>query len=250
MQPRLTSNARTETGWVREANEDSFVARSPLFFVADGMGGHSRGDAASRTAIEIMTHRIPAGSLPTPDEVVAAIAEANDRTCDLTEEAEAICGTTLTGVVLVRDPEEQDKRTWMIVNVGDSRVYDWDGTDLTQCTVDHTAVQQLVDAEVISADEARSHPKRSVLTRALGVRDGVEADIRYASVTESRAFVICSDGVTSELTDEQIARILTSSAAEGGPIVDGAWELVEAALSAGGRDNVTAIVVQPDRPIG
>ncbi|WP_223227723.1 PP2C family protein-serine/threonine phosphatase [Leifsonia xyli] len=151
-------SARSDTGAVRHVNEDSLLAQDPVFVVADGMGGHARGDLASRTAVESLARALPAGSAPTADDVVTAIDEANAAVRALSsadESGAAVAGTTLAGVVRVRVPERSGER-WMIVNVGDSRVYSWDGRDLHQLTVDHSAVQELVDAGLITAEQARA----------------------------------------------------------------------------------------------
>ena len=120
---------RSDTGAVRHVNEDSALAQDPVFVVADGMGGHARGDLASRTAVESLARTLQPGSRPTPDEVIRAIDEANAAVRSLSgadESGAAVAGTTLAGIVRVRVPELATEQ-WMVVNVGDSRVYAWDG---------------------------------------------------------------------------------------------------------------------------
>lgn len=236
-------SVRSDIGAVRHVNEDSYLAQDPVFVVADGMGGHARGDLASRTAVESLARTLPAGSRPTPDEVVAAIDEANAAVRALSsadESGAAVAGTTLAGVVRVRVPERADEQ-WMIVNVGDSRVYSWDADGLRQLTVDHSAVQELVDAGIITEQQASVHPERNVITRALGAEDFVDADTELVAETGLQTFLVCSDGVTRELSDVQIAGILADDPE------DPAAALVAAAVAAGGHDNVTAIVLTAER---
>ncbi|MEN2742022.1 protein phosphatase 2C domain-containing protein [Microbacterium sp. X-17] len=246
MTSRVEVSARSDTGAVRQINEDSYLAQDPVFVVADGMGGHARGDAASRTAIESLARTLPAGSTPTPEEVITAIDEANAAVralSDAEETGAAVAGTTLTGVVRVRVPERAAEE-WMVVNVGDSRVYAWDERELRQLTSDHSAVQELLDAGLITAEQAAVHPERNVITRALGAEDFVDTDSELLPLDDGRTFLVCSDGLTRELSDETIAELLAGDPA------DPAAVLVEAAVAAGGHDNVTVLVVRPvaDRP--
>ncbi|NUU08353.1 protein phosphatase 2C domain-containing protein [Leifsonia sp. C5G2] len=231
---------RSDTGAVRHVNEDSALAQDPVFVVADGMGGHARGDLASRTAVESLARTLQAGSRPTPDEVIRAIDEANAAVRALSgadESGAAVAGTTLTGVVRVRVPELAAEQ-WMVVNVGDSRVYSWDGRELRQLTVDHSAVQELVDAGLISEAQAAVHPERNVITRALGAEDFVDTDSTLLPEEGRQIFLVCSDGLTRELDDRRIAEILATSPA------DPASALVDAANEAGGHDNITVIVLE------
>jgi len=254
----LAASARSDTGAIRAVNEDSFIARAPVFLVADGMGGHARGDKASQEAVRVFDERIPAGSSPTPDDVLDAVAASNSAVRALSavdDSGAAVAGTTLTGVILVGGGET-DVQHWMIVNVGDSRVYDWDGRTLTQLSVDHSAVQEMLDAGVISEEEAATHPERNVITRAIGADASVDVDVWLLPASGNQTFLICSDGLCKELTDEQIAELLAGGGAGGGGTGDGSTDdggdskqsmadvLVEAAVAAGGRDNVTVIVVE------
>ncbi|GAA4149790.1 PP2C family protein-serine/threonine phosphatase [Leifsonia shinshuensis] len=241
MTSRVEVSARSDTGAVRQVNEDSYLAEDPVFVVADGMGGHARGDVASRTAVESLARTIPAGTTPTPDEVITAIDEANAAVralSDAEETGAAVAGTTLTGVVRVRVPERAAEE-WMVVNIGDSRVYSWDERALTQLTADHSAVQELLDAGLITPEQAAVHPERNVITRALGAEDFVDTDSLLIPLDQARTFLVCSDGLTRELSDETIAEILAGDPA------DPAGVLVEAAVAAGGHDNVTVLVVRP-----
>jgi serine/threonine protein phosphatase PrpC len=148
----------------------------------------------------------------------------------------------VAGIVLV-DAGDGRGVHWMVFNVGDSRVYAWDGRRLEQVTVDHSAVQELVDAGLISNDDAERHPDRNVITRAVGADDVVEPDVWLVPATGRQVFLICSDGLSKEVGDEQIAEILTGHSMHAAGL---AGELVDAALAAGARDNVTAVVVESD----
>ena len=240
MRSLVSVRARSDVGAVRHVNEDRFLAEDPVFVVADGMGGHARGDMASQTAVDSLARTLSAGTRPTPVEVIAAIDEANAAVRALSgadESGVAVAGTTLTGIVRVRVPERADEQ-WMVVNVGDSRVYLWDGERLQQLSVDHSAVQELVDAGLITKEQAAVHPERNMITRALGAEDFVETDVTMIPEDGEPTFLICSDGLTRELDDARIADILNAG------VADAADRLVDAAIEAGAHDNVTVIVVE------
>jgi serine/threonine protein phosphatase PrpC len=236
---RFSVSVASDRGLVRAVNEDSFLAVPPIFLVADGMGGHAFGDRASQTAAGVLRNELSAELPLRPTAVVAAVREANLRVQQIGEEEFA--GTTLAGVALVRDSDEA-RPHWMAFNVGDSRIYQWNDGVLSQLSVDHSAVQELVDEGVITAVEAASHPDRNIVTRAIGVADEVEPDIWFLPGGGGRTFVICSDGLTKELDDAAIAAILSAEDAASSP----ADRLVAAALAAGGADNVTVIVVESE----
>jgi serine/threonine protein phosphatase PrpC len=245
----LTAHAHTDTGLVRAVNEDSHLVREGLYVVADGMGGHERGDVASRTAIDTLRSELPEESWPgpddwpSPDDVMAAIIAANRAVAALSDgQGGRISGTTLAGVALVI-PSGAAAAHWMAFNVGDSRVYAWDGVHLEQVTTDHSVVQELIDAGLITHRASLTHPDRSVITRALGANQELDVDVWLFPMRPGRSYVVCTDGITKELDEEAIARVLaahrpgSSSPAE---------ELVAAAIAAGGRDNATAVVVEFD----
>lgn len=237
-------SARSDSGRVRPHNEDSVLARYPLFLVADGMGGHSRGDLASSTAIRVMDEAIAPGAPATPAAVLAAVRAANRAIRRAsTDDADGVSGTTLTG--LVATAADDGERHWMVLNIGDSRVYRWNGRSLTQLTVDHSLVQELMDAGLLTADQAAHHPERSTITRALGVHDVLEIDAWLLPDDGAHTFLICSDGVTKELDTASLELILaTHRGDESRTLADA---IVEAALEAGGRDNATAVVVEGRR---
>lgn len=255
----LFVEARSDVGAVRRVNEDSLLAAAPVFLVADGMGGHAKGDAASQAAAHVFTEHIEPGRLTTPEQVLDAIHSANDAVRDLStagDSGTAVAGTTLTGVALVdagpdadADAEAggQNDYRWMVFNVGDSRVYGWDGRVLRQQSVDHSAVQEMVDAGLISPEDAEQHPERNVITRALGAEDSVDVDVWLNRPAEYGTYLVCSDGLTKELERSEISAIFARHEATG-EFAGIADELVDAALAAGGRDNVSVVVVRATTP--
>jgi PPM family protein phosphatase len=237
---RVSVGAASHTGLVRERNEDSALRIQDLFAVADGMGGHAAGDVASRLAIAALM-RLGGRDDITPDEVVAAIAAANHDILAAieTDQRQAGMGTTLTGLAIV--DRSSDPR-WLVFNVGDSRVYRFADDELTQVTVDHSEVVELVAAGRLSADEAKQYPRRNVVTRSLGLVPAPAADVWVLAPAAPERFLVCSDGLTLELSDDSIADVLR---AEADP-QRAADRLVAVTLDAGGRDNVTVVVVDSD----
>jgi protein phosphatase len=233
----ITAGAGTHPGLVRSANEDSMVT-TPLFAaVADGMGGHAAGEVASRLAVECIAE-LAAQPAPRPDDVVEAIARANHRILEqgATHRELAGMGTTLSGIGLV---DVAGTPQWIVFNVGDSRVYRYADGTLAQLSVDHSEVAELLAAGQLSADEARDYPRRNVVTRSLGSDPPPRPDVWVFPPQPGERFLICSDGLTLELSDAQIAAVLEKYPDP----PTAARELIEHALAAGGRDNVTAIVV-------
>ncbi len=219
----------------RPRNEDSVWAADGAYLVADGMGGHEAGQAASRTAIGVL--RGLCEGAPGPDEARRTVRAAHAAVRDLPSTTGRRPGTTATGVVLT---EHGSTPCWLVVNVGDSRTYRMAGGVLEQVTLDHSEVAELVASGIVGADEASRHPRRHVVTRVLGGGSTrVEPDVWLLPVSPGDRMLVCSDGLTDELSD---ARIQAELRAEGAaqPAAD---RLVAAALAAGGRDNVTAIVV-------
>lgn len=243
---RLRHAGHSDVGAVRSSNEDSFLAAPPFWIVADGMGGHAHGDLASRSAVEVFERARSAGAASARD-VLAAVQEANAAVLSLREDT--LSGTTLTGVAIV-DIDGAGPH-WMTFNVGDSRTYLWDGRRLEQQSIDHSAVQELVAAGVITPADAAAHPQRNVVTRALGAESEVEPDVWLVPLRGRQTFLLCSDGLTKELDDDEIARIIVfhdqqASREPEGPTLP--ERLVGAAIAAGGRDNVTVVVVESELP--
>jgi protein phosphatase len=227
----------TDVGCERDENEDSLFAEPPLFLVADGMGGHAAGAVASRLAVEVLGRLATA---PTTDSrsVLTAVADANEAILAAARQESrwAGMGTTLVGLALVAD---LDQEYWLAFNVGDSRLYRWADGVLEQLTVDHSEVQERIDAGEISAAEGRTAAGRNVLTRALGTQPAPLADCWLLSPGPGERFLLCSDGLSTELTDAHIRSAL--AAAEPPDVL--ARRLVADALHEGGRDNVTVVVV-------
>lgn len=222
---------RTDPGRRRPVNEDSALAAMPCFIVADGMGGHEAGDLASQAAVAAFARQIRPGeraSVRTVNEALEAARESVDR---VAEGRERGAGCTLTGVVLV---EHERQLYWLVLNIGDSRVYLHRGSELRQLTVDHSLFEQAVSGGV----EGKQLPPRNIITRALGSVDSV-ADTWLLPVETGARILICSDGLTNELDDEQLRATLTM----GGRPDAVAEELVWRANEAGGRDNITVVVV-------
>lgn len=240
----LRYGAVTDVGLVREVNEDSLLARPPVFVVADGMGGHDGGDVASAIVVEEFGALADAGYDPTrgPATVATTLQACQDRI-----EAHAArqragghpsyqAGTTAVAAVLV---EDDGGPRWLLANLGDSRAYRLDGDRLEQVTVDHSLVQELVEAGTITAADASHHPERHVVTRALGAPGPVEADYFLLPLDVTSRLLLCSDGITGMLDDAAIADVLARTPDP----ADAATALVGAAVAAGGLDNATAVVV-------
>jgi protein phosphatase len=229
--------AVTDVGRVRALNEDSHLTGGDLFVVADGMGGHAAGDVASELAVQRLSQLAGHPELK-PAALREAIAHANREilTAASTDQRRAGMGTTIAGLGVIRFAGSEH---WVVFNVGDSRVYKFvDGT-LVKLTVDHSEVEEMVVAGTINAEEARTHPQRNVITRALGMDPPPEADVWIFPTESGERFLLCSDGLHSELTDREITAVLRAE-----PTAKGAAEtLVRQAVEAGGRDNVTVIVV-------
>ena len=239
LEPRLalTVGFGTDRGLRRELNEDAFLAQDPVFMVADGMGGHEAGEVASQLCIQTLreapvlahgTHRA------TARQIQQVIERADWR---IRQATGARAGTTLSGAVLI---EISSVPYWLVANVGDSRTYRLSRSGgLTQISVDHSEVRELIEAGEITPEEALVHPRRHVVTRALGTGEDAEADFWLLPVEDGDRLLVCSDGLTSELRDEEIHRILSSRQHP----QDAVDALIDAAIRAGGRDNVTVVVV-------
>lgn len=225
----------TDTGQ-RKANEDSYLAQAPVFIVSDGMGGHHAGAAAS--AAVIMAFRTLAGSgTVAPEEVIDAVHRARFGVAEVSAQVGGPSGATLTGAVAVT---HDGNPWWLVINVGDSRVYALDDGTLSQITVDHSHVQELVDAGQITADQALVHPERNIITRAIG--DEIPGcDAWLVPVRPGTRLIIASDGLMKALTDTRIAGIASLA----GTPQDASLRLVDASVAAGAADNVTVVVADP-----
>ena len=235
----LVWGAATDAGRIRETNEDSFVAESMVFVVADGMGGHQAGEVASELAARTLRERLVAGA-PSADVVVAAVVEANAAIFQTAHNnaAQRGMGTTLTAIAVL-PPSDERPEQFAIVNVGDSRAYLARAGELTRATVDHSYVQELLATGHITELEARTHPRRNIVTRALGIEPSVRVDSWVMPVVRGDRFMVCSDGLVDEVDDDEIHEIMDAH-----PQAQAAAEaLVAAAVANGGRDNVTVIVI-------
>ena len=224
--------ATTDTGRQRRANEDSLLARSPLFVVADGMGGAQAGEVASKIAVEVFEQGLGDTAAPETD-LAARAGSANARIHELSHSnaEQAGMGTTLTAVYVA--PAEV-----AIVHVGDSRAYRLRDGELTRLTDDHSLVDELLRQGKITPEEAVDHPQRSVITRALGPEPAVEVDTRSYATRAGDVYLLCSDGLTTMISEERVSEILSTH-----PRMRDAGEaLIAAANEAGGRDNITVVL--------
>ena len=233
---RLSWAGVTDQGRRRDSNQDAYLAEFPLFIVADGMGGHAGGEIASRSAIGRLQTVVSDGPVSRA-AIERALELAVGDIADHPETTDEGTGTTLTGVFLDLDAELPH---WVSLNIGDSRVYLMRDDRLIQITTDHSVVQELIAAGKISPEEAEGHPYSNVITRAVGASELTAPDYITIDVRAGDRFVICSDGLTKELTDYGIQHFLRENA-DPGAAVDA---MLVAALENGGRDNVTVIVVQ------
>ena len=236
---KLSWGAATHVGMVRQQNEDAFVAQANVFAVADGMGGHNAGEVASALAVDGL-RRAAATGFSAAEGLVAAINTANttihEASGGLSEQRGM--GTTLTALVPLVAADGEPQRV-VVANVGDSRIYLWRGGELKQVSADHSYVQELLSEGLITAAEARTHPRRNIVTRALGIEGDVNADSWVLPMVMGDRYVLCSDGLVDEVDDEEIAAILRAST---NPQV-AADHLVRVANDHGGRDNTTVVVV-------
>lgn len=227
----LSWAAATEVGNHRAANEDSYSVGSPVFAVADGMGGHSAGEVASDAVVRHLAD-LEAPGFATLDALEKALQKSVEDLRETLTEDQRGAGTTVTGVALVQ-------LQWAAFNIGDSRVYALINDDFSQVTVDHSVVQQLVDAGQITREEADYHPHANVITRAVGIAEEPIPDYVSLPVVAGMRLLLCSDGLTKELTDVGIEHFMRT-AATASDAVEG---LMKAALANSGRDNVTIVII-------
>lgn len=227
-----TFGSRTDVGCVREHNEDSLVVAPPLYVVCDGMGGHAAGEVASEIAVNVIAQRAP--SFPDAEALGQAVEEANLAIIQGAHEGvgRAGMGCTCTAAML-------ENERLIIAQVGDSRAYLLHQGRIQQLTRDHSLVADLVEAGQITPAEARVHPQRSVITRALGSDPRTQPDLFEINVETGDRLLLCSDGLSSMIEDHEIEDILNHAA---DPQL-AASQLVNAAIAAGGFDNVTVVVV-------
>jgi len=223
---------RTDTGRQRRGNEDSSFARAPVFVVADGMGGAQAGEVASQIAVEAFEGGLPEEG--TPEERLSVVVQrANRRIHELSRsEAElAGMGTTVTAAYL-------DEDCVAIAHVGDSRAYLLRGGRLKRLTQDHSLVGELMARGKLTEEEALEHPQRSIITRALGPETSVEVDTWSYPVRADDVVLLCSDGLTSMISEQRVQEILTRART----LREAADRLIDDANAAGGRDNITVVL--------
>jgi protein phosphatase len=232
---QLRAGGATDVGLVRAHNEDNYLADEGLFAVADGVGGHKAGEVASQTAVETLKREFQE---PTTDGLIDAVKTANRTVWDLAESNpdQRGMGTTLTALALVNEDGEE---RLAVVNVGDSRAYLLQQGEFEQLTEDHSLVEQLVREGQLTPEEAQVHPQRSIITRALGLDPEVEVDSWELTPYKGDRILLCSDGLTNEVSDDEIASTLRSVSDP----EEAARQLVNEARDHGGSDNITCVVV-------
>src|SRR5918995_338749 len=232
MRLRETSGV-TDAGRKRRRNEDAYMVQPPLFAVADGMGGAQAGEVASRLAVDAFREFHDADELEPEERVTAIIQEANRRIYERAREDTQASGmgTTITAA-LVGD------ESISIGHVGDSRAYRLRGGQLEQLTDDHSLVADLVRGGRISPEEAEAHPQRSVITRALGTDPEGGVDALSVEAESGDLYLICSDGLTTMISDEEILAVLARAKS----LESAGKDLVKAANRRGGEDNVTVVL--------
>jgi PPM family protein phosphatase len=227
---RIEAGVATDKGRVREGNEDAYLVEPPLYAVADGMGGHRGGEVASQLALQTLEESFRAGEMPLGEQVKRANRAVFQRSG--ADRAVAGMGTTLTAALVQGELAH-------LIHVGDSRAYLLRAGALRQLTEDHTLVNRMVKAGEITAEEAEVHPHRNVITRSLGTEADIDVDEQDVGLLEGDRLLLCSDGLTGMLAEDQVKAILESTP----PAQEAADRLVRAANNAGGVDNITVVVL-------
>ncbi len=227
-------HAFTDTGQQRRHNEDAYYARTPVFAVADGMGGAQAGEVASHAAVEAVAAGLPEEGTP-EDRLAAVVRRANEEIFRMSREddSRAGMGTTLTAVHV----GESDIA---IAHVGDSRAYRFRDGELSRLTEDHSLVEEMRRRGQLTAEEADEHPQRSIITRALGPEPDVLVDTRSWAARDGDVILLCSDGLTSMISETQVADILREATG----LEQAGRALIAAANRAGGRDNITVVLLR------
>ena len=233
----LRSGSATDVGRVRKVNQDLPLEAANLFAVADGMGGHVGGEVAARVAIDALLSTFTRE--PTTDGLLSAFSEANRSVWQESQDQSELhgMGTTLTAMALVGGADGRDMIA--LANVGDSRAYVFSEGNITQVTADHSLAEERMRQGEMTEEEAAVHPQRHILTRALGVSPDVEADMWELQLRAGDRIVLCSDGLSNELSLEELGQVLAAEPDPG----DAARRLVEEANARGGSDNITVVVV-------
>ena len=250
---KISYQALTDVGRKRKGNEDNlFVnAEQRLFVVADGMGGHAAGEVASKIAVDSINEFV---CLTGGDQEITwpfgldenmsydgnrlktAVRFANRKVLEATKERAEYEGMATTVAAVLVDGDSAN-----LAHVGDSRVYLVRAEELTQLTSDHSWVNEQIQSGVISADQARSHPLRNVVTRALGGKPDLQVDMQVHEIEPQDILLLCSDGLTTMIPDDEIARLMNETQ---GDIEEAAQSLVDAANARGGEDNITVVLLK------
>ena len=235
--------SKTDVGRKRETNQDYVYARTKpvgklpnLFAVADGMGGHNAGDLASKCTVEILEREIEESTETNIKDINRqAIYKANEKIIEMAERDSKLegMGTTLVVATIVHN-------MIYFANVGDSRLYLINHT-ITQLTKDHSLVEEMVRLGGIKPEEARNHPDKNIITRAIGAKEGVEPDFFEHSLKKGDIILMCSDGLSNMIEDEEIFQIVKS----GRDVVEITEDLIETANENGGKDNIGVVVIEP-----
>ena len=227
-------HAFTDTGQQRRHNEDAYYARSPVFAVADGMGGAQAGEVASHAAVEAVAAGLPEDGTP-EDRLAAVVRRANEEIFRMSREddSRAGMGTTLTAVHV-------GERDIAIAHVGDSRAYRLRDGELSRLTEDHSLVEEMRRRGQLTAEEADEHPQRSIITRALGPEPDVLVDTRSWAARDGDVILLCSDGLTSMIPEARVGEILREATG----LEQAGRALIAAANRAGGRDNITVVLLR------
>jgi protein phosphatase len=250
---RITSEARSDVGRKRKGNEDALFLNEEqkLYVVADGMGGHAAGEVASRVAVEAIAEFValtggnqeitwPFGLDDSisyeGNRLKTAVRHANSRVLEATRESAEYEGMATTVAAVLVDGD-----TANLAHVGDSRIYLYHDGSIEQLTRDHSWVNEQIETGAISPEQARSHPLRNVVTRALGGRADLLVDIQSRRMAPGDMLLLCSDGLTTMVQDAEIARILEEA---GGDVQKGAAALVREANEKGGEDNITVLLLK------
>ena len=237
----LAIGAATDTGNLRGQNEDSHIAQQGLFAVADGMGGHNAGEVASAMAIEYL-RGVALGGVASAEAFAQVVRDLNNAifsAATATTDQRGM-GTTLTAAALLDSTSETDQPSQIVIaNVGDSRTYLLRSGELRQLSVDHSYVQELVTEGLLTIDEARTHPRRNIVTRALGIDAQVSVDTWTIPMFDGDRFMLCSDGLVDEVPLDEITEMMREHTTP----QQVAERLVTAAKWHGGRDNITVIVL-------
>ncbi len=235
--------SKTDVGMVREVNQDYvFVTESPigklpnLLVVADGMGGHRAGEYASRLAVEVLKEELEASTEDDPEAMMTkAFTHANERVLETARQDAKLSGmgTTLVAATVI-------EKTLYFANVGDSRLYLLND-DIKQLSKDHSLVQEMVRLGGINEDEAKSHPDKNIITRAIGAKDEVDVDFYEYRMKKGDVILMCTDGLSNMVEDEEMLHIVKCSR----DVVEAVEQLIERAKENGGSDNIGVVVAEP-----